>query len=90
MATKASLVSRLLGLKERSGKTWSQIGREMGLTNVYVAQLFRRQAQLKPHAVDSLRSAVPEIPDDLVDEMMKPPMRSYDPSLIQEPAVYRL
>lgn len=40
---KHELVSRLLAAKEASGKTFTQISKEVGLTNVYTAQLFYNQ-----------------------------------------------
>lgn len=40
---KGTLVARLLAAKEASGKTFSQIAEEVGLTNVYCAQLFYNQ-----------------------------------------------
>lgn len=88
-ALKALVVSRLQDVKFKSGLSYNQIAEKTGLTNVYVAQLLRRQAQLKPDTAPKLREALPELSNDLVDEMMKPPMRSYDPDLIQEPTVYR-
>ncbi|MQM04373.1 hypothetical protein Taro_037172 [Colocasia esculenta] len=89
-SAKASAVGALLAVKRRSGKSYGQIAAETGLTNVYVSQLLRRQAQLKPGTAPALRAALPELSDEMVGEMMRPPMRSYDPNLIQEPAVYRL
>ncbi|KAJ9177571.1 hypothetical protein P3X46_012778 [Hevea brasiliensis] len=88
--TKSEISKRLLDVKKRSAKTYTQIAEETGLTNVYVAQLLRRQAQLKPDTSSKLRAALPELTDSLLDEMTKPPMRSYRPDLIQEPTVYRL
>uniref|UniRef100_A0A5B7ASA8 Cyanate hydratase n=2 Tax=Davidia involucrata TaxID=16924 RepID=A0A5B7ASA8_DAVIN len=88
--TKASLVGSILAVKRKSGKTYGQIAEETGLTNVYVAQLLRRQAQLKPETAPKLLAALPELPEELLQEMMRPPMRSHDPNLIQEPTVYRL
>ncbi|MED6130895.1 hypothetical protein PIB30_004755 [Stylosanthes scabra] len=87
---KASVAKKLLAVKHKSGKSYSQLAEETGLTNVYVAQLLRRQAQLKPQTAPLLRAALPDLTDDLLEEMMRPPLRSYDPHLIQEPAVYRL
>ncbi|KAG9446878.1 hypothetical protein H6P81_013006 [Aristolochia fimbriata] len=87
---KVIIVNSLSAVKEKSGKTYNQIAHETGLTNVYVAQLLKRQAQLKPDTAPLLRQALPELTDHLVKEMMNPPMRSYEPSIIQEPAVYRL
>ncbi|GAB4850860.1 hypothetical protein Ancab_030161 [Ancistrocladus abbreviatus] len=87
---KASTVNRLLSIKQNSGKTYNQIAQETGLTNVYIAQLLRRQAHLKPDTAPKLKAALPQLTDELIVEMMKPPMRSYDPNLIQEPTVYRL
>eukprot|EP00959_Pyramimonas_sp_CCMP1952_P463881 9485664-Pyramimonas_sp.AAC.2 len=40
---KAELVSELLAAKEASGKTFTQIANELGLTNCYVANLFMNQ-----------------------------------------------
>ncbi|KAL0907413.1 hypothetical protein M5K25_021825 [Dendrobium thyrsiflorum] len=86
----SAVVAALISAKQFSGKTFGQIAAETGLTNVYVAQLFRRQAQLKPETVASLRSAVPALTDKLISEMMVAPFRSYRPNIIQEPAIYRL
>ncbi|KAL1804041.1 hypothetical protein ACET3Z_032688 [Daucus carota] len=77
-------------VKRQSGKTYNQIAEETGLTNVYVAQLLKRQAQLKPDTAPKLKAALPELPDHVLQRMMEPPMRCYDPNLIQEPTVYRL
>ncbi|KAJ8768343.1 hypothetical protein K2173_021496 [Erythroxylum novogranatense] len=87
---KTTICNRLLAVKRNSGKTYSQIAEETGLTNVYVAQLLRRQAQLKPETAPKLRAALPELSEELVNYMMRPLMRSYDPNLIQEPTIYRL
>ncbi|KHG12234.1 Cyanate hydratase [Gossypium arboreum] len=88
--SKHTISSRLQAVKQKSGKSYNQIAEETGLTNVYVAQLLKRQAQLKPETAPKLRAALPELPEELLHEMMKPPLRSYDPNLIQEPTVYRL
>ncbi|XP_042027623.1 cyanate hydratase-like [Salvia splendens] len=87
---KARIVSELQAVKRRSGKTYAQIADETGLTNVYVAQLLRRQAQLKPSTAPLLRAALPALTDDHLIEMLQPPLRSYDPNLIQDPTIYRL
>lgn len=42
---KQALVSRLLSAKEATGKTFTQISKEVGLTNVYTAQLFYNQVR---------------------------------------------
>lgn len=88
-SVKARFVAELHAVKQKSGKTYAQIAEETGLTNVYVAQLLRRQAQLKPSTAPLLRAALPALTDDLLHEMTQPPLRSYDPNLIQEPAIYR-
>ncbi|KAF3457859.1 hypothetical protein FNV43_RR02519 [Rhamnella rubrinervis] len=87
---KAAIINLLLAVKRESGKSYCEIAKDTGLTNVYVAQLLRRQAQLKPETASKLRASLPGLSVELLNEMMKPPMRSYDPSLIQEPSVYRL
>ncbi|PHT39163.1 Cyanate hydratase [Capsicum baccatum] len=87
---KANTVASLMSVKQKSGKTFSQLAEETGLTNVYVAQLLRRQAQLKPETVPKLKAALPLLSDEQIHDMMKAPLRSYDPNLIQDPTVYRL
>ncbi|KAF8723063.1 hypothetical protein HU200_022213 [Digitaria exilis] len=79
-----------MAAKAESGKTFSRVAAETGLTNVYVAQLLRRQAQLKPDTAPKLRAALPALTDEDLGLMMEPPFRSYDPDIIQEPAIYRL
>ncbi|KAK6914131.1 Cyanate lyase, C-terminal, partial [Dillenia turbinata] len=37
-----------------------------------------------------LKESLPQLSEDLLEEMIKPPLRSYDPNLIQEPVIYRL
>ncbi|KAL3329115.1 hypothetical protein AABB24_036293 [Solanum stoloniferum] len=90
MENKANMVASLMSVKQKSGKTFSQIAEETGLTNVYVAQLLRRQAQLKPETAPKLKAALPLLSDQQIHEMMVAPLRSYDPNLIQDPTVYRL
>ncbi|PIA36296.1 hypothetical protein AQUCO_03400295v1 [Aquilegia coerulea] len=87
---KAIIVNQLLSVKKKSGKTFNQIAEETGLTNVYVAQLLRRQAQLKPETAPKLQQALPQLSDQLVQLMMESPLRSYDPSILQDPTIYRL
>jgi len=87
---KKSVVDQLLAIKEASGKTYDQLADALGLTNVYVAQLFRRQAQLKKSTEDKLVKLVPAITENLLRDMRKPPIRSYDPAILQEPHVYRM
>lgn len=87
---KGTLVARLLAAKEASGKTFSDIAAEVGLTNVYCTQLFFNQQQLQPNTADALRAAVPDLEDEDIEAMMRAPMRSFDPNQIQEPSVYRL
>ncbi len=87
---KKELVSKLLAAKEASGKTYDDLAAATGLCNGYVAQLFQAQAQLKKETEEKLVKEVPGLTEDLLKEMRKCPMRSYDPSLIQEPNVYRM
>jgi len=87
---KEGVVAQLLAAKVASGKTFTQLGAELGLSNVYVGQLFRRQAQLKPGKVAKLKSIVSGLTDKLLAEMQKPPFRSYNPDVIQEPNTFRL
>jgi cyanate lyase len=88
--TKNEITDQLLAAKAASGKTNTELGVALNLSNVYVGQLFRRQAQLKPGTVSKLKSLVPGLTDKLLAEMQKPPLRSFDPDIIQEPNTYRL
>lgn len=87
---KHEIVAKLLDAKEKSGKTYEELANALGVTNVYVAQLLRRQAQLKPATAGKLAQLLPGISPELLKEMQKPPLRSYDPAIIQEPHVYRM
>jgi cyanate lyase len=87
---KKAVVKQLLAAKTASGLTNTQLGEKLGLSNVYVGQLFRRQAELKPGTVSKLKSLVPGLDDKMLAEMQKPPLRSYDADIIQEPNTYRL
>ena len=87
---KNEIVERLLAAKVASGKTTTEIAAALNLSNVYVGQLFRRQAQLKSGTVSALKSLVPGLDDKLLAEMQVAPVRSYDADIIQEPNTYRL
>lgn len=87
---KKELVKKLLEAKEKSGKTYDQIADKLGVANGYVAQLFQAQAQLTPPLDKKLSKVVPGLTKDLLREMSKCPMRSYNPTLLQEPNVYRM
>lgn len=89
LSSKSALVSRLLQVKKESGKTYTEIAKLTGLTNAYVAQLFRRQAHLKPETASALKAAVPALSDDLLAAMQEIPMRSFDPTVVQDPTIYR-
>ena len=79
---KKELVEKLLAAKEASGKTYDEIAKALNLCNIYVAQLFRAQAQLK--------KLVPGLSKSLIQEMQKCPMRSFDPNVLQEPHIFRM
>lgn len=87
---KKELVNKLLEAKEKSGKTYDQIAKALGVTNGYAGQLFQLQAQLQPEQAKKLTKLVPGITKAMLQEMARCPMRSYDPNLIQEPNVYRM
>mmetsp|Transcript_17584 Transcript_17584/g.24162 ORF Transcript_17584/g.24162 Transcript_17584/m.24162 type:complete len:204 (-) Transcript_17584:1426-2037(-) len=88
--SKEDLVERLLSAKAASSLTFDEIAEKLGVTNAYAAQLFMNQAQLKPATAVKLKAAVPQIADADIQNMMKIPMRSFDPAIIQEPFIYRL
>lgn len=49
-----------------------------------------RQAELKPATAEKLKKLLPDISAADLEAMQKPPMRSFDPAIEQEPFVYRL
>lgn len=87
---KEMLVERLLDAKAASGKTFDEIASHIGVTNAYTAQLFMNQAQLKPATAIKLKEVVPNIADSDLAVMQRIPFRSFDPSIMQEPMIYRL
>ncbi len=88
--SKSDVVEALLAAKKASGKTWDELADLTGLCNCYVAQLFRRQAQLKPGTEAKLKTAVPGLTEELLAEMRQPPFRGFDPLILQEPHIYRM
>lgn len=87
---KKKLVAALLAAKEASGKTYDELARALDLCNIYVAQLFRAQAQLKKETAPKLVKLVPGLTENLLKEMQKCPMRSFDPKVLQEPHIFRM
>lgn len=73
--TKEELVERLLAAKEASGKTFNQIALALGVSNVYAANLFYLQQQLKPDTAELLHKVVPGITSELLLQMKKAPAR---------------
>eukprot|EP01024_Parvocaulis_polyphysoides_P002596 TRINITY_DN10779_c0_g1_i8.p1 TRINITY_DN10779_c0_g1~~TRINITY_DN10779_c0_g1_i8.p1 ORF type:complete len:446 (-),score=56.54 TRINITY_DN10779_c0_g1_i8:569-1825(-) len=90
VADKDELVVQLLEAKMKSGKSFDQIAKECGLTNVYTAQLFYNQAQLNQNTVEKLKKAVPQLTDELIEEMKMAPNRYYDDDILKEPQIHRL
>ncbi|RMH09526.1 MAG: cyanase [Nitrospirae bacterium] len=87
---KQAIVDKLLAAKKASGKTYDELAEALNLCNVYVAQLFRLQAQLKKETEAKLVQLVPGLTEDLLEAMRACPVRSYDPAILQEPHVYRM
>jgi cyanate lyase len=87
---KKEIISQLLEAKKASGKTYDELAVALGLCNVYVAQLFRLQAQLKKETEVKLVKLVPGLTGELLEAMREFPMRSFDPSVLQEPHIYRM
>jgi len=87
---KDETVKKLLAAKKASSKTWDEIADAIGLCNAYTSQLFRRQAQLKENSVEALKTAVPELTDELIEEMKRPAFRYWDERVMQEPHIYRM
>ncbi len=87
---KKEIVTKLLAAKDSSGMSYDELASKLGLCNMYVAQLFRRQAQLHDQAAINIKSLVPGLTDELLAEMKKPPLRSFDPNILQDPTVYRV
>lgn len=89
-AAKAAFVEGLLDAKHKSGLSFEQLASKLAVTEVYAANLFYNQAQLKPDTAAKLKKAVPALSAEQLEVMQRAPMRMYEPSLEQEPHVYRL
>jgi cyanate lyase len=87
---KSNFIERICDAKAASGQSYDQLSALLGLTNAFVAQLFTNQAQLSPRAAVLLSKAVPGITAADLLHMQKPPVRSFEPALMQDPLVYRL
>jgi hypothetical protein len=81
----AERTERLLQVKADSGKSFNDIAKVLGLTNVYTTQLFLGQAKLSTEAAKKLKEALPAISDDDVRQMQTSfPMRVFDDDLLKE------
>jgi len=80
---KAELVSGLLAAKEASGKSFTNIANELGLTNAYVANLFMNQARLTEELTPALQAAVPGLTAQQLAAMQRCPMRSFNEAILQ-------
>ncbi|KAK9809534.1 hypothetical protein WJX73_009719 [Symbiochloris irregularis] len=89
-AEKKAMIAQLVAAKEATGKTYTQIAQEVGLTNAYTAQLFLNQAMLHPGREDAIKKAVPGLTDEHIAFMKRCPMRTFDPDLMKEPHIYRM
>lgn len=86
----ADRVSRLLEAKAASGKTFDNLANELGLSNVYTAQLLLGQARLSEKSATKLKQALPSVSDEDIECMTKSfPMRNFDDDILKEPNVYR-
>lgn len=87
---KVKAVAEMIAAKEETGKSFTQIAKEIGLTNAFTAQLFLNQARLGPGREDAIRKAVPGLTDKHISLMKRCPMRTFDQDLLKEPHIYRL
>ncbi len=60
-AGKEELVYNLLSAKKASGKTFTQIAKEVGLTNLYTAQLFHNQASRQTCCASEIQHTISEV-----------------------------
>ncbi|VDP09789.1 unnamed protein product [Soboliphyme baturini] len=89
LTQKQNFVRRLLSVKEASGLTFDEIASRLGVTNIYCAQLFYNQAQLKEETAKKLRRVVPGLSDSDLEEMGRVPLRCYPAEVLQDPTIYR-
>jgi cyanate lyase len=82
-------VERLLAAKESAKKSYDEIADALGVTNTYAAQLLLCQAQATAETAKKLQSLLPAISGEDLQDMQKPPMRSWDDEILKEPNVYR-
>eukprot|EP00667_Euglena_gracilis_P014284 EG_transcript_14786 len=88
-AEKQAFVADLLRLKANAGLTFDKIAEHLGVTNLFAAQLLLNQARLLPATAGKLQQILPGLTPAHVALMSLPPMRSFDPAILEEPNVYR-
>ena len=69
---KKALVAQLIAAKEDTGKTYTQISKEIGLTNAYTAQLFYNQASSRSGSETALSSLGRQAHSSLLQAQLKP------------------
>jgi len=87
---KEAFVADLHRIKAAAGLTFDQLANELGVTNVYAAQLINNQAQLQEPTAKRLVEMLPALTPQHVRIMRLPPVRTFNPDLAHEPLVYRM
>ena len=85
-----ALIHRLFRVKKLSGMSFSDIATYCGITNVYCAQLFHNQAQLRPRTARRLVQILPDLTREDIRAMSKVPLRIYDSMRPKEPQMESL
>ncbi len=86
----AERVARVLAVKQNAKISYDELANQIGVTNVYAAQLLMGQARLSDTTAVKLKEVLPDIDEEDIQSMINDfPMRSFGDDILKEPNVYR-
>lgn len=86
---RSQAAAAVLAAKQRTGVTWADLGKALGLSTEWTTAALLGQHPLTAEQAATLGSAL-ELDDDAVAALMLPPVRGRDVVDTSEPLVYRL
>jgi len=84
-----NIIDEIFKSKEMKGLSVDDIASKLGYTNLYTAQVLSLKSPLNPAKAELLGSML-NLPQPVLDEMVRAPLRRWDDSNNQEPTIYRL
>ena len=83
------IIDEIFKSKQIKNLSVDDIASKLGYTNLYTAQILSLKAPLNPAKAHELGNIL-DLSQDILNEMIKAPLRRFDPDITQEPTVYRL